>query len=170
MPSWLIIIIEMPSETNAISGQMVGWSPGGVKYRAAYAANKKWKSHFDIAEHIDNNILPWPALLRGAIKRYAYISSTIPRTIPIFTAQTFLTWWRWRYKGIRFKFCLPPMTIRYSIDTAIIITFTLAFFTSMMMMIIIIAVLIKTTSRFVIIITKKEEVGISKSRSSPSRS
>ena len=52
---------------------------------------QKWKSHFDIAEHIDNNILPWAALLRGTIKRYVYISWTIARTIPIFTAQPFLS-------------------------------------------------------------------------------
>ena len=52
---------------------------------------QKWKSHFHIAEHIDNNILPWAALLRGTIKRYAYISWTIARTIPIFTAQPFLS-------------------------------------------------------------------------------
>ena len=37
-----------PSETDVaawvISGRTVGWSPGGVKYRPAYAANKK--EHF----------------------------------------------------------------------------------------------------------------------------
>ena len=36
------------------------------------AIAKKWENHFDIGEHIDNNILPRPALLRGYKKICVY--------------------------------------------------------------------------------------------------
>ena len=40
-------LVIMPSETNRIVSWMdgieSGWSPGGVKYRAAHAADNSWK-------------------------------------------------------------------------------------------------------------------------------